>query len=134
MKRITMTFEDDMYSYLQERAKSNRRRPSGELNSILYELKNNKMTLNQLQNAGITNFKITPPKTEEELEDERINAFQKLAKQILGQELNISECNLGPDNRYYEFAPEREGKFLRWAYDMPLEKQKEYINEWKNYL
>lgn len=91
-------------------------------------------------------YKIKPEKdpyenmTQEEIDDmieqKQIEAFQARAKAILGQKLDIyTQASLTPDNRYYDFAePQAEGRLHRWAYTMPIEKQKEYIEEWKQYL
>ena len=80
-----------------------------------------------------TKIKTTPQKSEEEILKEQINEFQKLAKQLVGHEVPIGEVYLEPDNTYYPFATQHEGKFLRWAYEMPYDKQMEYLKEWKEY-
>lgn len=93
----------------------------------------NHIDLSTLPEGTTIRTKTIKPKTEEELEEERIDKFQKLAKSILSHEIPIAETNLTPDNRYYEYAPNKEGKILRWAYDMPQDKQMEYLNEWKQF-
>lgn len=85
--------------------------------------------------------KTVRPKTPEEIEQDKISHFKKLAKSILGRELDeekdqyewASHVQLDPTNSYYPFAEKQEGKFLRYAYTMPEQKQKEYLEEWKKY-
>lgn len=82
MKRITITFEEENYEYLKQRAKSHRRQPSNELNEILFNLKAtqaqaNDLTVEQLRQAGLNSFKLKPQATPEEQELARIKLQQK---------------------------------------------------------
>lgn len=96
-------------------------------------INSNIIDLSALPEGATIRATTTRPKTAEEIEEENIKKFQKLAKQILGHEVPIGEVDLSPNNRYYDFAPEHEGKFLRWAYEMPQDKQIEYLKEWRLY-
>ena len=116
------------------------------IDQLTFMLENQPTTSNVLPKNVTATYKVKPEKdpyenmTQEEIDDvieqKQIEAFQTRAKTILGQKLDIyTQASLTPDNRYYEFAePQAEGRLHRWAYTMPIEKQKEYIEEWKQYL
>ena len=63
----------------------------------------------------------------------RQKSFTDLSKEILGHPLMETDYSLTPDNLYYPYAEEVEGKFLRYADTMPYEKQIEYLEEYKHY-
>lgn len=137
MPEIKIKIADDVHKKLKQKAKEEMRSLTNFLTYHIGDLVNDNIININLENMP-ENTKITTktqkPLTPDEIEEQQINAFQKRAKAILGRELDISRCMLTPDNNYYEFAEPREGRFTRGAYTMPIEKQKEYIEEWKHYL
>lgn len=147
MAKVQIDLPEEIYEKLKIKAKEHYQSIKGYTTVTLIKLLNGDLqtvavdTTNLINNPNVDSSTITvktkvqKPLTPEEIEKQQIKSFQTLAKNILGQELNISEdCSLDPDNRYYEFAEQIDGQYFRWAYTMPLEKQKEFITEWKNYI
>lgn len=144
MPRITITISDSVYSVLKERAKVNYRTIN---NQIKYELQ--QLVDNSAQKSTpvfipdtisptiptkppvITSIADTRPQTQAQNQDHK--SFRELSEEILGHVLDETDYVLTPDNTYYPYAKEVEGKFLRYADTMPYEKQVEYLEEYKHY-
>lgn len=77
-------------------------------------------------------LQLEPQLSESEIRS-RQKSFTDLSKEILGHPLMETDYSLTPDNLYYPYAEEVEGKFLRYADTMPYEKQVEYLEEYKHY-
>ena len=79
--------------------------------------------------------------TPEEEEQARLDAFQKLAKQIVGHTLTVEDYRImdyNSDNYYYErdlAVPLNEGSsiYCMYIYDLPVDRQKQYLEEFKQY-
>ena len=135
MPEIKIKIADDVHKKLKQKAKEEMRSLTNFLTYHIGDLVNDNIINlgNMPENTKITT-KTQKPLTPEEIEEQQIYAFQKRAKALLGQELDLGECTLVPTNRYYDFAEEREGKVIRMPYTMSIEKQREYLEEWKHYI
>lgn len=80
--------------------------------------------------------------TPEEEQEQRINSFQKLAKQILGHTLTEIEdyriMDYESDHTYYDReyeVPLKEGSSIHcvYIYDLPVARQRQYLEEYKQY-
>ena len=152
-KRVTIVFDEEIFSYLQDEAKKNHKQVSAYLNELLSAIKtaditlstkptlvfNNKnmvdlSTLPDNATATIKTKTPPPPKTPEEIEAEQIESFQKLAKEIVGHEIDrVKDATLDPGDNYYDLAEEKPGFICRWPFTLPKDKQIEYLKEWKYY-
>lgn len=134
---IQVDIPEKEYNILKEKAKEDTRSLRNYVTDTLKKIANDSYQLTNLTALpeGTTiKTKTQRPKTPEEIEEEQIKSFQKLAKIILGHEIeNIAETSLDPTMTYYEFAEAQEGRFIRYAYTMPEQKQREYLEEWKKY-
>lgn len=150
MSKLTIDISKEANQKLKQKAKEERRSLTQEVAYLLEQLVANDFNItNPSQTIDLTSLpegttiktKTIRPKTPEEIEQDKISHFKKLAKSILGRELDeekdqyewASHVQLDPTNSYYPFAEKQEGKFLRYAYTMPEQKQKEYLEEWKKY-
>ena len=138
MPRVTITIPDSVYSALRERAKVNYRTIN---NQIRYELQQLMDNSAQKSTPVFTPDTISPtiptkPPVITSIANTRPQnhkSFRELSKEILGRVLDETDYSLTPDNTYYPYAEEVEGKFLRYADTMPYEKQVEYLEEYKHY-
>lgn len=150
MPRVTITIPDSVYNALKERAKVNYRTIN---NQIKYELQ--QLVDNSAQKSTpvfipdtisptiptkppvITSIADTRPQaqtqTQIQTQTQNHKSFRELSEKILGHVLDETDYALTPDNTYYPYAKEMEGKFLRYADTMPYEKQVEYLEEYKHY-
>ena len=137
MPKVQINLPKDAHEILKQKAKEDYRSLINYITTQLIKIANG--TLQTVDTSVVPEgTKITTktqkPLTPEEIEEQQIYAFQKRAKAVLGQELDLGECTLVPTNRYYDFAEEREGKVIRMPYTMSIEKQREYLEEWKHYI
>jgi plasmid stability protein len=138
MSKLTLDIPNETTDKLKIKAKEHRRSLTQEIIYLLEQLTNDSTILldtTVLPEDTTIKTKTQKVLTSEEVKNEQIASFQKLAKAILGKPLVLAECTLTPDmTSYYDFAEKEEGKFIRMPYTMPREKQEEYIMEWKEYL
>lgn len=143
MPKVQIELPNHVYNQLKQKAKKHYQSLRGYIAWYLVDtIENPKQfidTTNVPANTKITTHSVvTKPKTEDEIEEQQLQAFKKLWHEILGAdaEFDVNEhCAFLPDNDYFDFAEkEKEGKYVRWAYTMPEDKQREYITIWKHYL
>lgn len=134
---VQVDIPEKEYNILKQKAKEDMRSLRNYITIHLKKLANNQLQITDttaVADNAVIKTQVQRPKTPEEIEEEQIKSFQKLAKIILGHEIeNIAETSLDPTMTYYEFAEAQEGRFIRYAYTMPEQKQKEYLEEWKKY-
>lgn len=141
-KIIQISLPEETHKKLKEKAKADYRSLTNYITTQLIKLADDSIqtidTTALPENTSTTvKIKTQKPLTPDEIEELQTQSFEKLWYEILGKdtEFNPNEhACLEPDNNYFEFAEKQEGKFLRWAWTMPEQKQREYITEWKNYL
>lgn len=136
MPRVTITIPDDVYSALKERAKVNYRTINNQIKYELQQLMDNsaqKSTPVFIPDTISPTIPTKPPVITSIANTRPQKSFRELSKEILGHVLDETDYSLTPDNTYYPYAEEVEGKFLRYADTMPYEKQVEYLEEYKHY-
>lgn len=136
MPRVTITIPDDVYSALRERAKVNYRTINNQIKYELQQLMDNsaqKSTPVFTPDTISPTIPTKPPVITSIANTRPQKSFRELSKEILGRVLDETDYSLTPDNMYYPYAEEVEGKFLRYADTMPYEKQIEYLEEYKHY-
>lgn len=132
---VQVDIPEKEYNILKQKAKEDMRSLRNYITIHLKKLANNQLQITDTTAVADNAVIKTQVQRPEEIEEEQIASFQKLAKQILGHEIeNIVETSLDPGNtNYYPVAVAQEGKFVRYAYTMPEQKQREYLEEWKKY-
>ncbi len=136
MPRVTITIPDSVYSALKERAKVNYRTINNQIKYELQQLMDNsaqKSTPVFIPDTISPTIPTKPPVITSIANTRPQKSFRELSKEILGRVLDETDYSLTPDNTYYPYAKEIEGKFLRYADTMPYDKQVEYLEEYKHY-
>ena len=151
MKRMTISLEEENYNYLKQLKTD--RSIARNLNDLLSALREAGATVRPaIVSTTLIDTKIAPEGTTIKTkvtsppkpltEEEKLERFQKKAKKIVGHELELEEdymlMDIQSDNIYYDKNYEklyREGGSLKvvYIYDLPEERQEEYLRDFKEW-
>lgn len=142
--KVQIDLPQDVYQKLKEDAAAHYQSLRGH---IAYRLTNQIRGTNTIDLSILpegTTIKTTTPHslTPEEERNQRFKKFQALAKQIVGHELTDIEdyrlIDYDSDSIYYDKSveePIKEGSVVQcvYIYNLPEQKQREYLEEFKHY-
>lgn len=145
MPKIQIDVPQETYDKLKIKAKEHYQSLRAYVAYHLIEfIKNPEQFINIASLPEGTTIKTTTAKslTPEEEQEQRINSFQKLAKQILGHTLtevgDYRIMDYESDHKYYDReyeVPLTEGSSIHcvYIYDLPVARQRQYLEEYKQY-
>lgn len=142
MPELKIRIPKEEHERLKELAKKDYRSLTSYITVALIKLANSQF-IDVSQVPENTTIKTTTTKTltPEEEEEAKLQAFQKMAKQIVGHEIDIEQYRIldaFSDHTYYDRQyekPIRAGADVKCVciYDLPLSRQRQYLEEEKAY-
>lgn len=154
MPKIQIDIPDDAYQRLKIQAQDDDRSLTKYLARGMVYLANipegyhnqksidpNAINLSALPEGTTIKTTTTRTLTPEEEREQRFNSFQKLAKQIVGHTLDVEDYRImdyNSDHNYYDrdyAVPLNEGSsiYCVYIYDLPLQRQRQYLEEYAHY-
>lgn len=145
MPKVQIDLPQNIYDKLKQNAKEKYQSLRGYIAYHLIEyITHPEQFINTAGLPENTTIKTITPRTltPEEEREQRFKKFQNLAKQILGHTLDDIDdyriVDYNSDNIYYDrevAEPIREGSAIKcvYIYNLPEQKQREYLEEFKHY-
>jgi hypothetical protein len=143
MPYIKLNITNELYEKLKEISKKEMRTPS---NYLVYHInefldsqsQSSDNTLPKKDNMKIQRVVYVPDeeKSEEDIREENLKRFQKLAVDVIGHKLPLQAYKIYPTSDFWDesYLPGDEHKqdLLHYAYNLPYERQIAFINEIKD--